>query len=334
SHGNDTRGVARMVFGLPRSFVNMGNDGVLFKRYLLGDPFNPVSAFDLARLSLWKMGLFYALLLAVVVGLLRAAEGRRVFVLLLASAVPVLGFAVLFDGGAIERYLPLYPVLFLAVGCALAGARSARRAKVVAPVLLAVVALVNVTAMAKVTLNRGQEAAASRVRDLRSMLKPRSRIFTVSWVDELVNFNRSFPLHPLNRGGGLVIGSLVTPGTSQTGQWRQEFAARALEAWGRGGDVWVSRRVFAARPGASWSWAEGDDPRVSWSDFPAFFAGLEVGQAVGGEDGFVLVQPSEKNRQFLEGFRQEKRAENGSGEAAREQGAGSTAPSSEVGKVK
>ncbi|HEY0376150.1 MAG TPA: hypothetical protein VGC87_04265 [Pyrinomonadaceae bacterium] len=314
SHGNESRGMARVAFGLPRSFIQMGNDGVLFKRYLLRDPFNPVTAFDLVRLSLWKIGLFYAVLLAAVVQLLRAAEGKRVLLLLLVSAAPVLGFAVMFDGGAIERYLPLYPVLFLSLGCALTGARSKQWAKVIAAALVAVVALVNVMAMAKATLNRQQEAAASRVRDLASALQPHSRIFTATWVDDLVNFNRSFPLHPLNRGGGLVVGSLVTPGTSQTGQWRQEFAARALEAWGRGGDVWVSRRVFAARPGADWSWAEGDDPHISWLDFPAFFADLEMGQTVGGEDGFVLVPPSEKNRRVLEGFARERRP---AGEAAR-----------------
>ena len=44
SHGVDhIRGVSRAVFGFARSFVNMGRDGLLYKRFLLHDPYNPVS---------------------------------------------------------------------------------------------------------------------------------------------------------------------------------------------------------------------------------------------------------------------------------------------------
>src|SRR6185369_11501883 len=59
SHDTDISGASRMVFGFARSFIYMGNDGVLFKRYLLHDPFNPVSLSDLVRFSLWKILLFY-----------------------------------------------------------------------------------------------------------------------------------------------------------------------------------------------------------------------------------------------------------------------------------
>src|SRR5262249_19742828 len=64
SCGVVTRGVARAVFGLARAFISMGEDGVLFKRFLLNDPYNPVSAEDLVRMSAWKFLLFYLALAA------------------------------------------------------------------------------------------------------------------------------------------------------------------------------------------------------------------------------------------------------------------------------
>lgn len=305
SHGNETRGLMRMVFGLSRSFINMGNDGVLFKRYLLHDPFNPVTTIDLFRLSLWKIGLFYCFLLAVILNLLRSSEGKRVFTLLLVNAIPVLAFATLFDGGAIERYLPLYPLLFISLGYSLSSGQSLRWPKVFALAFVAILALVNASVMAKITLNRQQEASVSRIKDLEPLLKPHSVVLTATWLDDLINFNRSFPLHAINRRGGVVIGALVTPGTSQSEVWRQEFASRTLKAWDGGNDVWVSKSVFSERPPAVSNWTEGDDRHVSWHDFNTFFANLKVEQAVGGEDGFVLIAPSLENREFLESFVQD-----------------------------
>jgi hypothetical protein len=63
--------------------------------------------------------------------------------------------------------------------------------------------------------------------------------------------------------------------------------------------VFVSRRVFAQRPRPEWDWVEGADTRVSWAHVYEFFAQLETGQAVGGEDGFVLLPRTPKNEQFL-----------------------------------
>ena len=59
SHGVKAGGVGRVAIGLPRSLINMGNDGILFKRFLVHDSFNPVTIVDLFRLSFWKLLLFY-----------------------------------------------------------------------------------------------------------------------------------------------------------------------------------------------------------------------------------------------------------------------------------
>ncbi len=296
SHDTDIRGLSRMVFGFARSFIYMGNDGMLFKRYLLHDPFNPVTAFDLLRLSLWKLALFYLFVAAVFVGLLRSAASRRILMLLVLNVAPVILFAISFDGGAIERYLPLYPVLFLSLCVCLCTDRVWIVVKYVALVFMGAMVITNLVAMAKPVQDRRQQEAASRIDDVVHRLKPNSRILTVNWQDDLVNFSRSYPFHPLNRAGDLRIGALVTPGTTTTTDWRQGFATQAEETWNRGGDMWVSRRALSPRPLPDWNWAEGDEKRVSWPDFEKFFSQLELGETAGGPDGFVLIPPSEKNR--------------------------------------
>ena len=110
------RGLARTVFGFARSLIFMGNDGMRFKRYLVRDPFNPVSKLDLLRLSIWKLVLFYMFLGSILLNLLRSGEGRRVLVLLALNAALVVGLAVFWQGGDVERYLALYPILFLEIG--------------------------------------------------------------------------------------------------------------------------------------------------------------------------------------------------------------------------
>ena len=51
---------------MPRAFFNLGNDGMILKRFVFKDPYAPVSVLDLVRLSLWKLCLVYAALLALV----------------------------------------------------------------------------------------------------------------------------------------------------------------------------------------------------------------------------------------------------------------------------
>ncbi len=300
SHDTDIAGVTRMVFGLARSFIYMGNDGLVIKRYLLRDPFNPVSLSDLFRLSLWKLILFYSFLGAVSLNLLRAPESRRVLYLLALNCVPVIVFAVFFDGGAIERYLPMYPLIFLSLAVSLSGPKALRVFQYTALAFGVAMILVNTQAMAKPVLDHRQEATAARIGELQRRIKPQSRVMVVNWQDELINFSRSFPFNPVNRAGNLRITSLVTPGTTIVAEWRQDFASRTIQTWEQGGEMWVSKRVMSPRPRVDWNWVEGDDRRVSWTDFYTFFSQLDFGDSAGGEDGFVLVPPTSRNREFLE----------------------------------
>jgi len=305
SHGVITSGVSRVAFGLPRSLINMGNDGVLFKRFLLHDPFNPVSVFDLFRLSLWKLALFYLALGSIVFALLLTPRGRKNFFLLLLGAIPLLAFAAKYDGGAVERYLPIYPLIFLSLAWLLSAERIPRLLKVAPLAFIAAAIITNLSAMATSVLNREQNEMAARIEGLLPQLKSESRVITTHLQDNLVNFQASFPFHPDNRHGAYRIYSILVPNSSQVVSWRESFATEALDIWGKGGDLWVSKRVLKAKPQPEWNWTEGDDRRISWNDLNAFFSGLEMGQEIGGEDGFALLLRSANNQQVLSHFGQQ-----------------------------
>lgn len=297
--GSSNRGISKAIFGFARSFINMGNDGQLFKRFLLHDPFNPVSVWNLVTLSLWKLLAFYLFLSFVLLSLITSTNGRRLLVLLMINVLPVIAFAVYWQGGDPERYLPLYPLLFIAVAWALDSDQVKRLFKI--PLVLFVLAMIvtNGVMLARVRLNRQQQAAAGRISELSGMLKPHSWVFAANWQDDLVNFNRSFPLNPVNRNNNLIIGALISPGEPEVARWQQEFSTRAESIWANGGDVWISRRLLSERPRPEWNWVEGDDPRISWTDLYRYASRLELGQSVGGDDGFVLLAPSEQNRKVM-----------------------------------
>ena len=198
SHGVRQSGLPRMLFGLPRSFIHLGNDGVLFKRFLLHDSLNPVSALDLVRFSLWKLMLFYLAVAAVTVE--PAAFIRSPHVGLVAIDGGAFNpFAIKFDGGAVERYLPMYPVVFVALGWMLAQSQAPRVLKVVPVLFFCVAILVNSSVMARMVLDQQKQRTSERVLAVIPQLKPNSWLVTTHLQDDLVNFQASFPFEPINR---------------------------------------------------------------------------------------------------------------------------------------
>lgn len=299
SHGATVAGFPRMVFGFARSFINMGNDGLLIKRFLLHDPYNPVSLPELFRLSLWKLILFYLLLASIIINLVRSREGKRMLCLLMINAIPVTAFAVFWQGGDMERYLGLYPLIFLSLAFVLCCDRSPLWSRLVVLVFVAAMIGSNGLAMSKPSLQRRQEMVEARISALVPLLKPQSRVVTVNQRDELWESNYDFPFNPIFRNYANLTYPATVLGTSQVLRWRQELADMALSVWEDGADVWVSKRALSPRPRKEWLWAEGDDARVPWNDLYSFFTQLETGETVGGEDGFVLLPPTPGNRQLL-----------------------------------
>jgi hypothetical protein len=298
-HGNTVRGVTRLVLGVARSFINMGNDGMLMKRFLVHDPYNPVSVWQLAGLSLWKLGLFY-LFLAALLWLIWKSSKRTGLLLLLAATFPVFAFAYFFSPGDIERYLAWYPFLCLAVAYSFETTSASKWVKAIPCAFFIAVLVVNFQAMSLLTLGRQQERIVARFGDLPAKLPPNSQLLAVNWQDEIVAFYRSFPFHPLNQSEAFVISSMVTLGVEDSKHWREDFAKRAQRVWAANGELWVSNRAFSQRPEADWNWVEGDDESVSWKDFSEFLANLKMGKSSGGTDGFQQVLPSEENKQFLQ----------------------------------
>jgi hypothetical protein len=165
-------GLPRLVFSLPRSFVSMGHEGLLFKRFLRHDPLNPVSLSELLSLSLVKVALFYAFVGAVVVELGRTSEGKRLLGLLALSVVPVIALALLLEGGAADRYLPLYPFMFLGLAYVLRSRGRRRPVKVMALGFFAAAIVTNSSVLATPAIDGQQERAAVRIATLQPRLKP------------------------------------------------------------------------------------------------------------------------------------------------------------------
>ncbi len=292
-------GLPRMAFGLARSLTNMGNDGLLFKRFLLNDPFNPVSLFDLFWLSLYKLGLFYLFLTLLIVNLWRTAEGRRVSCLWMLNATPILAFGFFWHGGDMERYLALIPVTFVALAYLLGRGRPWVAFRWVAATFIIVMAYSNLATLAIPAQEREQNAVVRRITDLNAEAKPESLLVMPYWHDELVNFKRAFPFHPINQRSTWQYIVLISPHGPEVPQWRERFAAATLSAWRNGKEVWLAKRALAPRPHPDWVWAEGDDRNVSWTDFSKFFSQVELDRSIGGHDGFVLLRRSEGNERFL-----------------------------------
>jgi hypothetical protein len=301
SHGmNRMRGLPRMVFGFANSFLDLGGEGALFKRYLKHDPFNPVLLSDLLWSSLWKLAFAYIFLLTVFLNLLRSRRGRMIAVLLVVNIVPTFIFALfIFEAGDMSRYIATMPLIFLGAAYSLCSDKSLPWTRYIVIGFLAVSIFTNVKAMAVPKLKLREQKVEARISGLLPLLKPESRVVTSHLQDEINNFTRDFLFNPINRSGNLHYYPMVALNTDQVDHWQQTFASTALDIWNQNGDLWVSKRMLNSRPRPEWNWVEGDDSRVSWTDLYKYFSQFQWGQEVGGEDGFVLLLPSPFNKEIL-----------------------------------
>lgn len=294
------RAIARLGFSLPRSFLNMDRDGMWLKRYLLHDPYAPVRLSDLFRLAWWKLALFYASLCAACLELLRFRKGRLVLSGSILAFVPIVVFAIfIFEAGSIERYLPLFPFLFLALGYAMASDRTSGLTKGLLTAFLICMLTINIAAMSRRTLAGQRTLAIARIHDLLPLLDRNSMLIAINEQDNLAQFRQNFPLDPVNLDAQWQTYDLLEINTARLATWQQDFSKRALGTWRRGGTVWLPTRLFQARPRPDWGWVEGDDRRVSWNSVTSFFAHFDTGPAVGNNDGFAELQDSVTNRDIL-----------------------------------
>jgi len=292
-------GLPRAVMGFGRSLVNMDRLGLVAKRYLIHDPYNPTTLADVARAGLFRLAGLYALLGGMAIVLALRPAGRRALGFLVATAIPVVGLALKWQGGDLERYLAMFPALFLAIGVTLA--MLAARVRLAAAAATAVLLVApNVAAISRA---RSDAQCASLTARLESVPREPGRptvIYTPHGLDEISTFRNRCPNAALLREAvpprafGLTMANY-----EDAVRWRNELAIRADTAWARGGHVWIARRAFVPSPPSSWKWAEGDDPRLRWKEFPEYFAQLDVGPPVGGDDGFVELLPTPRTRETM-----------------------------------
>ena len=294
----------RIATGLPRAFLYLGKDGVLYRRYLSHDPYAPVAMGDLVKASLWKIVAFDLFLAAFLYELLRRAQSGWPLLLFLAGAVPVVFFAVfLFEPGSPERYLPAFPFLILALGWILRDFWPNRRVTqvVVAGFLLCVV-LTNGYSFYAPRVSRENGEALRRIAGLRNRFAGTGIAVVVTNQDPIEDMINRSTFGAINRPSTFPIYDAVEPATLRVLQWREEFAARALKVWKAGGEVWISKRAWNVRPRPEWNWVEGDDKRVTWGGMVQFFSVLQTDADLGGEDGFSRLTRNDSNQAVLTPF--------------------------------
>jgi hypothetical protein len=303
SHGMvQNRSLVRMGTALPRLFFYLGDDALLFKRYLFRDPYAPVTALDLVRASLWKLAVAFLFLALLVWLLARRKKGRWPLLYLTAAAAPLLFFAlVLFEPGSPERFMPVLPFLLLALTSLLKrGGTVGRVGSVTLAGFFVSVMAANVTALFRPSMAAKDDRSYERIRLVVDQAPAKSVAVVLSYAEDAHIFITQSLLHPGNRKRVLPTHALIILPYANADEWKEMLADRALRAWREGGDVWVTKRVWAERPKPDWMWAEGDDPRLRWKDIPAFFAGIKVERENGGEDGFALLARGGTNQELFE----------------------------------
>ncbi len=292
-------GPLRMGVGLAKSFVYLGSFGTTIKRYLVHDPYNPVSIQDLIQFHSLKFLVFYGLALGMLIGLLRTPLRRSYLWLWVLGSLPTLVFGVFWIGGAADRYFPLYPITFLTTAFVWGQPRQKAWLKTAAVTLLAMMLYSNIAATAKPIINREERAAFSRIQGVVSLLGPKDKIIVVG-PDSVHQFVFRFPLHPSNLKGQLHWRMFYDLADAQSNKdWLKALPDEVSVVWATGGDVWVSSRVLELRPKSEWNWVEGNVPGMRWKDIQEYFSCLEFEKLDGVSDGFMRLSHSTYNLQVL-----------------------------------
>jgi hypothetical protein len=297
SHGwSQNKRLIRMASGLPRSFLHTGENGIALKRFLLKDPYAHVTLASLIRQDLWGPLAFFVFALCLIRVSWRSWDGRRVLCVCLAAVVPVLGFAAfVFESGSIERYMPLYPFVALAIayGFSQLSTKTAGPIGIVVFVILAIA--VNGASLSKPAIDAETVPAAVRVESLQGKVTPEGLVALVTHQDAVYQLLTSHPFHPTNRRETLPAYDVIEVANERIVRWQPDFAKRAFDTLARSQSVWISNRLLAEHPEAVWNWTEGDDPRISWKELPPFFRQFSYSESVGGADGFLKLEPSREN---------------------------------------
>lgn len=303
AHGiHQGRQFVRLPTGITRTFFYFGDDGLLIKRFVFGDPYAPVRWYDLLTAGLWKVALTFAFLIALCWALARRREGWGGLAVMIAGFAPTLLFALfLFETSEPARYETLYPALIATICAALTLKTPIPNVRRLLGIFLAAMIAVNLYAFGW-ELRGAAAQSSARVTFIQSRIENHGIAFLVSFRDPLSTYFQRDPFVPEYRQRSLPFFHVIEPGSDHVPTWRRDAACGVLQTWKAGGDAWLSVRLLASKPKPEWNWAEHDDDRVHWTDLPAFFRQFETDAATGQEDGFVRVARTARNRDLLEDF--------------------------------
>ncbi len=295
--------VKRAVSGIPRSFLDLGDDTLLLKRYVFHDPYTRIGLVQiLFAAGTLKVLLFYLYAGAMVWVLWSRPEERRILLLLAVAALSVLIFAViLFEPGGPEKYMPAYPFFFLAAAYALQASAGTYRILRWSMVLFLVAVLCagNIYAKAGGRRTEAYRTFLERKQSLDTEARREDMVAVISFWDPLYRVP-ALRLLDSQAQPDFWVYDVIEVASTRVFHWRQDFAARALAKWSQGKQVWLSTRLLAETPLPEWKWIEGDTGRVKWSEVRDFFRSVEVQPPrVGGADGFVLLTDGPRNGESL-----------------------------------
>ena len=290
-------GLPRATFGFVRSWFEMGNVGTEFRRFLLHDPYAPVSLVSLLFAGTWKLILTYLFFGAIGLKLLLgSAQHRRILVFLLLAFLPVFGFGIKWQGGDMERYIAAFPALLLAGACAM-NSRPPTILKILGVAFLSALIVVNLSHDLRGVQDAQDRALSARLDALGPI--PENSYVVFFPADPLSSFILSGSIMPPGHSRPLMSSSVITIGSSHVKEWQQDFASKSLKSWRNGKEVWLCRGLLDEAPESKWGWVEGADPLVSWKDIQVFFRRLQTSEIRG---DFVQIPPTQANIQLLQGF--------------------------------
>ena len=293
-HG-EARGtsIMRFFFGFPRSFFIMGDAGIVWKQFLFHDPFARGTLLDVAAAGTWILALFYGTLAVGGWFFLRDRDFRGTAFWAAVGVVPTIALAVLFEAGSVERYLALYPMVFVVIGLLLSSARTQRPLRLLLVVLLVVQMSNNLYANFRPRIDRESAALLQRIAPLEN--RPGGATVYVVNLNDKLSALYDGPEYA-TRSDLPQVTLLVPVLYPDIPKWRAIFAKSAEDRWAAGGEVWISRRAWAAQPLPQWHWVENDDPRIHWADIHNFAIHLDTDAEAGGDDGFLRVANTLANR--------------------------------------
>ena len=295
----------RAIPGVARAFVNIGDAGTKLKQYSVRDPYAQVRISDLLTGGLLGMVLFYSAFALLIVELWVRPENRPIMWIFLASWALIMVLAiVVFEPGSAERYLPVYPITYIAIAQALrwgvfSNSKRVALAVMAGPLLLGM----NLFALSTARATGEYSTALER----QTQLDQAAGDNTIATLMEADPLNVLPQVHPLDlrlRPMHFRVRSAVAAGTTQVKTWQRDFGDTALENWRNGNEVWISKRLRAATPKPEWRWVEGENGVLWWKDIRDYFGAFETDRESPGEDGFVRVPHSALNQGLVMSGRQ------------------------------